>query len=261
MRSKIIAKGKKKLTINAAEFNIVRLIPNIATIAALCMGLTAIRFGIIGKFDYAVLCIIAAAFFDGIDGRLARLLNATSDFGAEMDSLADFISFGVAPAIIIYLSTMYQWHNIGWGIALFFAVCTAFRLARFNVMNIGNRSQASTVAPDKFVNKFMGVPAPAGAMLILFPLILCFGFDGPLIINPYIYSIVLLATGLLLISRIPTLSFKSLTFKRNWMFFVLLCMAVIIVGLIIDHWITLSILILTYLSTVIYSLIQNFRSN
>jgi len=252
LRDKIVIKDKKALVSNLQELNLIRLIPNMTTIAALCMGLTAIRFGILGQFEYAVLSIIAAAFFDGIDGRLARLLKVTSELGAEMDSLSDFISFGVSPAIVIYLATMSQLRNIGWGIVLFFAVCMAFRLARFNVMNLGNRGDVDTEMSQEFKDKFMGVPAPAGAMISLLPLILYFAFDMPMALNPYFYGGVLLITGLMLVSRIPTPSFKSMTFPRRWTLLILLITAGLIVSLIIDHWITLSGVILIYIGTIIY---------
>src|SRR5712692_5800717 len=110
-----------------------RMIPNVLTLLALCAGMTAIRFAINGEFTYATFAIIAAGVFDGLDGRLARLLKATSKFGAELDSLSDFISFGVAPAAVLYLWTMAQLHSVGWAIVLFYAVCCALRLARFNI--------------------------------------------------------------------------------------------------------------------------------
>src|SRR3954468_23595201 len=115
-----------------APFPINRMVPNILTLLALCAGMTAIRFAVNGKFEYAVFAVIVAGIFDGLDGRLARLLKATSSFGAELDSLSDFVSFGVAPAAVLYLWTLSALHGLGWAIALLFAVCCALRLARFN---------------------------------------------------------------------------------------------------------------------------------
>src|SRR3954447_21976082 len=114
-----------------APFSVNRMVPNILTLLALCAGMTAIRFAVKGQFEFAVFAIIAAGIFDGLDGRLARLLKATSSFGAELDSLSDFISFGVAPAAVLYLWTLSALHGLGWAIALLFAVCCALRLARF----------------------------------------------------------------------------------------------------------------------------------
>src|SRR6266702_8983361 len=115
-----------------ADLSFNRMVPNVLTLLALCAGMTAIRFAVNGDFQYATFAIIAAGIFDGLDGRLARLLKATSSFGAELDSLSDFVSFGVAPASVLYLWTMSGLHGIGWAIVLLFAVCCALRLARFN---------------------------------------------------------------------------------------------------------------------------------
>src|ERR1051326_8296627 len=136
------------------------MVPNVLTVLALCAGMTAIRFAVNGEFQYAVFAIIAAGIFDGLDGRLARLLKATSPFGAELDSLSDFISFGVAPAAVLYLWTMAQLHSIGWAIVLFYAVCCALRLAGFN-------TQLAAEPPPYAANFFSGAPAPGGAGLLL----------------------------------------------------------------------------------------------
>ena len=134
-------------------FSVNRMVPNVLTLLALCAGMTAIRFAINGDFEAAVYAIIAAGIFDGLDGRMARLLKATSRFGAELDSLSDFVSFGVAPAAVLYLWTMSQLHSIGWAIVLFFAVCCALRLARFN-------TQLGAEPPPYAAGYFTGVPAP-----------------------------------------------------------------------------------------------------
>src|SRR5438874_5766743 len=136
-----------------SDLSVNRMVPNVLTPLALCAGMTAIRFAVNGDFQYATFAIIAAGIFDGLDGRLARLLKATSTFGAELDSLSDFISFGVAPAALLYLWTMAQWHSIGWRIVLFFAVCCAQRLARFN-------TQLAADPPHYAANFFRGAPAP-----------------------------------------------------------------------------------------------------
>src|SRR6476619_5095823 len=150
-----------------APFSVNRMVPNILTLLALCAGMTAIRFAVKGQFEYAVFAIIAAGVFDGLDGRLARLLKATSSFGAELDSLADFVSFGVAPAAVLYLWTMPQLNSIGWAIGLFYAVCCALRLARFN-------TQLTAEPPPWRANFFSGAPAPAGAGLLMLPMFVSF---------------------------------------------------------------------------------------
>src|SRR3954465_4528964 len=148
-------------------FPVNRMVPNILTLLALCAGMTAIRFAVNGKFEYAVFAIIVAGIFDGLDGRLARLLKATSSFGAELDSLSDFISFGAAPAIVLYLWTMSGLQSIGWAMVLFYAVCCALRLARFN-------NQLAAQPPPWRSNFFSGVAAPAGAGLIMVPMFASF---------------------------------------------------------------------------------------
>src|ERR1700724_3337428 len=144
-----------------------RMVPNVLTLLALCAGMTAVRFAMGGNFEMAVFAIIAAGIFDGLDGRMARLLKATSSFGAELDSLADFVSFGVAPAAVLYLWTMSELHVLGWVIVLFFAVCCALRLARFN-------TEASAGVPAYAAPFFSGAPAPAGAGLVMIPMFLSF---------------------------------------------------------------------------------------
>src|SRR5438093_6848978 len=146
-----------------SDSSVNRMIPNVLTVLALCAGMTAIRFAVNGEFQQATFAIIAAGIFDGLDGRLARLLRATSRFGAELDSLSDFISFGVAPAAVLYLWTMAQWHSFGWVIVLFYAVCCALRLARFN-------TQLAAEPAPWAANFFNCAPAPAGAGLLMLPM-------------------------------------------------------------------------------------------
>ena len=140
------------------------LIPNIFTLVGLCAGLTAIRMGIEHRWDLAVAALVFAAVLDGIDGRVARLLKASSRFGAELDSLADFVNFGVAPAIIMFNWALDDLQSLGWIAVLVFAVCSALRLARFNV------SLDATDTPAWKSNYFVGVPAPAGAIILLLPI-------------------------------------------------------------------------------------------
>jgi CDP-diacylglycerol--serine O-phosphatidyltransferase len=154
--------------------NMNRLIPNAITVGALCAGLSGIRFAIDGRFEMAVAAIMVAAVLDGLDGRMARLLNGTSKFGAELDSLSDFLSFGVAPALIVYLWVLSAWGGLGWIVALAYAVCCALRLARFNTM-LTEPNQPSWAG-----HFFTGVPAQAGAVLALMPLMAHFEFGAGL---------------------------------------------------------------------------------
>jgi CDP-diacylglycerol--serine O-phosphatidyltransferase len=177
------------------------LIPNIFTLLGLCAGLTAIRMAIEHRWDLAVAALVFAAFLDGIDGRIARLLKASSRFGAELDSLADFVNFGVAPAIIMFNWALEDLHSMGWIAVLVFAVCAALRLARFNV---------ALEAPDVPAWKssyFVGVPAPAGAIILLLPIYAQdLGLHVPSL-TPLVFFYTL-AIALLMVSRVPTFSLK-----------------------------------------------------
>jgi CDP-diacylglycerol--serine O-phosphatidyltransferase len=182
------------------------LLPNVVTLIALCLGMTAIRLAIEGSIDWAVIAIAAAAVLDGLDGRIARALKGTSRFGAELDSLADFVDFGVAPAFVIFVADIHAAKNFGWVVALFFAMACALRLARFNVM-IDDPDQ-----PAWRRSLFVGMPAPAGAVVVLLPIYLRFALDlGPP--GPgfaFIESLYVLAIAILMASRVPHFSGKSL---------------------------------------------------
>jgi CDP-diacylglycerol---serine O-phosphatidyltransferase len=190
-----------------------RMVPNVLTLLALCAGMTAIRFAVNGDFQYAVFAIIAAGIFDGLDGRLARLLKATSQFGAELDSLADFISFGVAPAAVLYLWTMAQLHSVGWAIVLFYAVCCALRLARFN-------TQLVTETPPWAANFFSGAPAPAGAGLLMVPMFISFEWGGGWIDwiarSPYLNAVWISGIALMMVSTVPTVSLKRIRIPHRF---------------------------------------------
>ena len=177
------------------------LIPNIFTLVGLCAGLTAIRMGIEHRWDLAVAALVFAAVLDGIDGRVARLLKASSRFGAELDSLADFVNFGVAPAIIMFNWALEDLHSLGWIAVLVFAVCSALRLARFNV------SLDATDTPAWKSNYFVGVPAPAGAIILLLPIyVQDLGLHVPSL-TPLVL-IYTLGIARLMVSRVPTFSGK-----------------------------------------------------
>jgi CDP-diacylglycerol--serine O-phosphatidyltransferase len=178
------------------------LLPNLITLLALCAGLTAIRLSVEGKIELALAAIVFAALLDGIDGRVARMLKGTSRFGAELDSLADFVNFGVAPALILYFWGLHELKSAGWIVALVFAICAGLRLARFNVM---------IDDPNKPVwegNFFTGIPAPAGAITVLLPIYLdLLGVSGGLVAVwlTFLYTLVI---ALLMVSRLPVFSGK-----------------------------------------------------
>lgn len=179
------------------------LIPNLMTILAICIGLTAIRMGIEGRMELAVYAVVVAAFLDGLDGRLARLLKGTSRFGAELDSLCDFVNFGVVPAVLLYLWTLHDLGSVGWAGAIVFAVAAALRLARFNVA-------LDAPKPDYAQDFFVGVPAPVGALLVMLPIYL--GHLGTLnlpAVTATASLVYCVFIALLMVSKFPTWSFKK----------------------------------------------------
>jgi len=180
------------------------LVPNLITLLALCAGLTAIRFAVEGKLEIALGAIVFAAVLDGIDGRIARLLKGTSRFGAELDSLADFVNFGVAPGLILYFWDLHELKSAGWIAAMVFAICAGLRLARFNVMiNDPNR-------PAWAGNFFTGMPAPAGAITVLLPIYIEFlGLPKLAVVAPvtFVYTLVI---GFLMVSKLPVYSGKRI---------------------------------------------------
>ncbi len=193
------------------------VIPNLVTLLALCLGLTAIRFASEGQFETAVVAIVAAAILDGIDGRIARALEGTSRFGAELDSLADFVDFGVAPALLLYFWSLHENKNLGWFAALIFVVACALRLARFNVMN------DDPGKPAWSKHFFVGMPSPAGAIVVMLPLYLHLSMGLPSdrnFVTVEILYVVLIA--FLMASRIPNFSGKTIgRVPREWFIAVL----------------------------------------
>jgi CDP-diacylglycerol---serine O-phosphatidyltransferase len=230
------------------------LIPNMLTIAALCAGLTAVRFAFLGRWEHAVTAIIIAAILDGLDGRMARLLNATSKFGAELDSLSDFVSFGAAPALIVYLWSTNLAGGIGWVAALFYAVCCALRLARFNTM-LGDPNP-----PSWAKNYFTGVPAPAGAGLAVLPLMLVFEFGPGVFDRPAFGVVWLVVVGALMISRIPTFSMKQMRIPRGMTLPALIGAALLIGALASAPWATFVAVELLYLATIPVSFVLQRRA-
>jgi CDP-diacylglycerol--serine O-phosphatidyltransferase len=229
-----------------AVFPLYRLFPNLVTMLALCAGLSAIRFAWMERWEYAVILIIAAAFLDGIDGRLARLLNATSNLGAQLDSLADFLNFGVAPALVLYQWNLHEIGGIGWGIALFYTICAAIRLARFNA-NLDDKAQK--VLGEVF---FFGIPSPSAAGLSLLPIILSFLFaekyDEPLFdITPWMTAIFTAIIAVLMVSRLPTFAAKKLPIKREIVPLALAASALFVIALVLEPWVTLPLMGIVYL--------------
>ena len=190
------------------------ILPNIFTLVGVCIGLSSIKFALDGRFEISILAIIIAAVIDGLDGRIARLIKGASKVGKELDSLTDVISFGVAPAFIMYFWKLNELGRVGWLICLIYVICVALRLARFNV--------SSEAEPSWRDNFFEGIPSPAGGVIVLIPLI--FSFSDLNIFNlnyNIIVPIFFIMTSILLISKIPTYSLKKIVVPRRMTIFLL----------------------------------------
>jgi CDP-diacylglycerol---serine O-phosphatidyltransferase len=217
------------------------LVPNVITLLALCAGLTAVRLAVEGKLEFALAAIVFAAVLDGIDGRIARLIKGTSRFGAELDSLADFVNFGVAPALILYFWQLHEMKSLGWIAALVFAICAGLRLARFNVaVDDPNR-------PAWASNFFVGVPAPAGAITVLLPIYLYFLGVPQLALITFLYTLLI---AFLMVSRLPVFSGKRLgTRVPREMVLPVFVVVVLFVALLLSYpWVVLALGTLIYLA-------------
>ena len=224
------------------------LLPNILTIGGVCLGISSIKFSIEGSYSLAVTLILFAAILDALDGRIARLIKGTSDFGKELDSLTDFVSFGIAPVFLLYFWELNQYGKLGWAITLIYSVCCVLRLARFNLTKLDETQEWKN-------NFFEGIPSPAGGLLILMPLIyeltnLNFGLD---IKNsaPYLTMIV----AILLVSKIPTFALKKISISSKATVFLLLAIGVIFISLLFYTFETLLAFGAVYLLSIPISII------
>ncbi len=221
--------------------------PNAVTALALCSGLTGIRFAISGDWQLAVVMILVAGALDGVDGQVARMLRGTSRFGAELDSLSDAISFGVSPALILYLWSLTDAPRFGWACALVFAVFCALRLARFNAQI------DTTEQPRKAAGFLTGVPAPAGAIGAMLPMYLWFVTEAPWLRSPWLVAPWLAFIALLMVSSIATYSWNSLRLRRHIRFEALAVFVAIGAALVSVPWHTLIVLCLLYLALLPFS--------
>jgi CDP-diacylglycerol--serine O-phosphatidyltransferase len=221
------------------------VLPNLITVLAICAGLSGIRLAFEGRFETAVIMVLVAAFLDGIDGRTARMLKTTTKFGAQMDSLADIVNFGVAPALVLYAYVLQQARGLGWIAALLFAIACALRLARFNVMG-----EAPNV-PGRHADYFVGVPAPAGAVLVLLPTYLGFLGVERTHFFAYVATIYAFLVALLLVSRLPVYSGKGIGTKiHRDIVLPLILIVVLYVSLLANYtWETLAVSSLLYLGS------------
>lgn len=266
MKKKVTHKksaGMQKMPVlTEREIHFRKFFPNAITMTALAFGVSSLNMSFWGRWDMAVIFICLAAVFDFLDGGVARLLHVESKFGAQLDSLSDFVSFGVAPGFLMYQWTMdhdtriavlqnvaFKSDAVGiyWGVALFLAMCCAMRLARFNSMLDSDQPQA-----PYWKNFFMGVPAPAGAGLAILPLILSMATNDNIMFfrSPVFVSFFLVLSGVMMASRIPTICLKHIHFPENIMIYVRIACLFVLASLLTFPWVTLSAVGLAYVISI-----------
>jgi len=244
----------------SSMFSIHKIIPSAITLSALCFGLTAIRFGMLKQLDMAVLCILLAALFDAMDGRAARFLGASSQFGAELDSLSDLVSFGVAPGILMYMVSAENAGKIGWIASLYFVICCALRLARFNVGQINDaHNPVEEKTPPELKVFFTGVPAPAGAVICLLPLIAFLKFQCSCLLSSFLVILVEIVAGTLMISKIHTFSSKMIKFDQRHSVFMLLGILLTVMSLVVETWGTILAISILYVVSIPFGDIEYKR--
>ncbi len=230
------------------------LLPNALTLIGVCLGISSIKFALDGNYSLSVIFLLFAALLDGLDGRIARLIDGTSEFGKELDSLTDFVSFGIAPAFILFFWELKNYGKIGWAITLIFSVCCVLRLARFNLTKIQKEEEWKA-------NFFEGIPSPAGGILVLMPLIyelssFNIGFEIKKL-TPY-FSVVI---SFLLISKIPTFSFKKIAIQRKLTIFLFLGIGIVSICLIFYTFETLLFLGIIYFLLIPIGLMSYKKKN
>lgn len=230
-----------------------RMIPNMLTLFALCAGMTSIPFAVQGRWEAAVAAICIAAVFDWLDGYIARLLKGSSRFGAELDSLSDFLCFGAAPGIVVYFWSLHTLGAGGWLPALLYAMCAALRLARFNVA-----IDEPTLPPWAF-NFFSGVPSPGGAGLAILPLIFSFVIGDAGFRHPLLTAAVLVAAAGLMVSRVPTYSLKKIKVRNVWVLPMMLAIGLFAAGIVVMPWLTLALIGLVYLASLPFGVLAYRR--
>jgi CDP-diacylglycerol---serine O-phosphatidyltransferase len=225
------------------RFPLFSLLPNLVTLASLCIALSAIRHAVHGDFFKASAFLLFAGFMDGVDGRLARFLNSASDFGAQLDSLVDFVNFGVVPGFVVY--SWCQAHGglygFDWAMVLFFAVCSAIRLARFNV---ALNQKATNPVLEKYF--FVGIPAPVGAAMAMLPMVLSYQFGEGFYSQTLVVICYVSVLAVLMASRVPTISIKKIPIRNEYAYVTLLILGSIIIGLLVEPWMTLAIIGIIY---------------
>ena len=226
------------------DLSVGKLVPSTLTLAGLCSGATAMRFALQSDWTHAVLAVGFAMIFDMLDGRAARLLGADSRFGAQLDSLADLVSFGLAPTLIMFTWTLRQWDVAGWGVGLIFCACSAIRLARFNVESV--RDEGATKGNPYFT----GLPTPAAACMMLLPLLLWLQWHGDVVRQPWLPTVMVSITSSLMVSRLPTPSIKYMKLQRQHRILAATVFAGLAALLILWPWATLSVGLIIYVASI-----------
>lgn len=230
------------------DLSIGKLVPSTLTLLALASGITGIRFAMAERWPAAVTAIICAGILDMLDGRAARLLGADSRFGAQLDSLADLVSFGVAPGIIMYMWTLNQMGDAGWIAALIFCACSAIRLARFNVESV--RDEGATKGNPYFT----GLPTPAAACMMLLPLLVSFQWNDPVVRQPWVSGVFIAVTSVMMVSRLPTPSIKYMKLQRQHRILAGGAFAAVAAALVLWPWATMTIGLLIYVGTIPFAI-------
>jgi CDP-diacylglycerol--serine O-phosphatidyltransferase len=233
------------------DLSIGKLVPSSLTLLALCSGVTAIRFGLSDQWTTAVSFVICAMILDMLDGRAARMLGADSRFGAQLDSLADLVSFGVAPGVIMYMWSLKAMGNAGWIAALIFCACAAVRLARFNVESV--RDEGATKGNPYFT----GLPTPAAACMMLLPLLVSFQWNDPMVRLPWVSGLCIAITSVMMVSRLPTPSIKYMKLQRQYRVAAVICFAALAALLIAWPWATMTVGLLIYVASIPFAILAH----
>lgn len=239
------AQPPQRRRIKALHIN--RMIPNVLTLLALAAGLSGIRFALQERWELAVFAIVVAGVLDALDGRIARILKGATRFGAELDSLSDFLCFGAAPALILYVWTLQDAGRIGWSLVLLFCICCALRLARFNT------DLDAPQPPAWRRSYFTGVPTPAGAGLALLPMVMWFQGEIDFFRHPAVAGLCVVTAAILEVSRVRTFSFKKIRVPTNRVLPVMLAAGLYLALLLSAPWTTLSLTMFAYVASIPFS--------
>lgn len=235
------------------KLSLIRLIPNFVTFISLTLGLTSIKFAMDLKWELAVAMVVFASFLDNIDGKLARLLKSNSSFGVELDSLSDFVSFGIAPAVIVYLWTMSDGLSNSWAFVIFYSICSSSRLAKFNITSLDN-------SKENKIKYFQGISTPAAAGFVLLPMMIYFRFDINFFLVPEFTAFTVIFAAILMITNIPTYSLKGLKLEKKVVPFFIILFAGLISLLISDFWLAMIIIISIYFLSIPLAIFEKKNS-